>query len=364
MAGQAVAPSLPAEKTGIWNDVASMNWSEFRPIEALACVPAIISLITFGLALGDMTAALAASSGALVVGFGAFQQDFRHPAEPMLLVSVGMSLSAGIGTLAHASLPLDLTCVALWGFGLGLMNIVGRGPGWLALQGSTALVIAAAFPATPVYAAWRFILVLAGGAVQLAIVLAIRWLAPGHLFAPATNASFTVRSILSQIRDMIASRAPGLGHAIAMALAVSAANLLYRMLDMPNGYWVPMTVLLILRPAARETAARALARLAGTLCGAGLLTLLMAFLRPPVPVLVGLIAATAWTCYAFLRVNYAIQSLAITMYVVLLFAIAGLPEPLVALHRAVATLLGGVIALLAHLVGIAAMRFRRRHDTV
>jgi hypothetical protein len=92
MAGQAVAPSLPAEKTGIWNDVASMNWSEFRPVEALACVPAIISLITFGLALGDMTAALAASSGALVVGFGAFQQDFRHPAEPMLLVSVGMSL--------------------------------------------------------------------------------------------------------------------------------------------------------------------------------------------------------------------------------------------------------------------------------
>lgn len=153
MAGQAVAPSLPAEKTGIWNDVASMSWSEFRPVEALACVPAIISLITFGLALGDMTAALAASSGALVVGFGAFQQDFRHPAEPMLLVSVGMSLSAGIGTLAHASLPLDLTCVALWGFGLGLMNIVGRGPGWLALQGSTALVIAAAFPATPVYVA-------------------------------------------------------------------------------------------------------------------------------------------------------------------------------------------------------------------
>lgn len=363
-AGQAVAPSLPTKKTGIWNDVASMNWSEFRPIEALACVPAIISLITFGLALGDMTAALAASSGALVVGFGAFQQDFRHPAEPMLLVSVGMSISAGVGTLAHASLPLDLTCIALWGFGLGLMNIVGRGPGWLALQGSTALVIAAAFPATPVYAAWRFILVLAGGAVQLAIVLASRWLAPGHLFAPATNASFTLGSILSQIRDMIANRAPGLGHAITMALAVSAAELLYRVLDMPNGYWVPMTVLLILRPAARETAARALARLVGTLCGAGLLTLLMAFLRPAVPVLVGLIAATAWTCYAFLRVNYAILSLAITMYVVLLFAIAGLPEPLVALHRAVATLLGGVIALLAHLMGIAAMQFRRRHDNV
>ena len=108
----------------------------------------------------------------------------------------------------------------------------------------------------------------------------------------------------------------------SMALAVSAAELLYRVLDMPNGYWVPMTVLLILRPAARETAALALARLGGTLCGVGLLTLLMALLRPAVPVLVGLIAVTAWICYAFLRVNYAILSLTITMYVVLLFAIA------------------------------------------
>src|ERR1700722_21017610 len=207
-AEQAVAPSLAARKIKIWNDVTSMNWSEFRPFAALACLPAIISLITFGLALGDMTAALAASSGALVVGFGAFQQDFRHPAEPMLLVSVGMSLSAGIGTLAHASLPLDLTCVALWGFGFGLMNMVGRGAGWLALQGSIALVIAAAFTATPVFAALRSLLVLAGGAVELVVVLAIHWLAPVRFLAPAANASVTVGSILSQVRAMIERRAP------------------------------------------------------------------------------------------------------------------------------------------------------------
>jgi hypothetical protein len=54
-------------------------------------------------------------------------------------------------------------------------------------------------------------------------------------------------------------------------------------------------------------------------------------------------------------------SMAITMYVVLLFAIAGLPEPLVALHRAVATLLGGVIALSTHLLGIWVMRLSRRN---
>jgi hypothetical protein len=361
-AEQAVAPSLAAGKIKIWNDVTSMNWSEFQPFAALSCLPAIILLIACDLALGDMTAALAASSGALVVGFGAFQQDFRHPIVPMLLVCLGMSFSAGIGTLAHASLPLDLTCVALWGFGFGLMNVEGRGPGWLALQGSIALVIAAAFPATPVFAAWRALLVLAGGAVQFVVVLTIHWLAPVRFLAPAANASVTVGSILSQVRAMIEGRAPGLAHAFTMALAATAGEVLYRVLEMPNGYWVPMTVLLILRPAARETAARALARLLGTLCGAGLLTLLIALLRPSIPVLIGLIAVTAWACYAFLRVNYVILSMAITMYVVLLFAIAGLPELLVALDRAVATLLGGAIGLITHLLSIWVMRLWHRSD--
>jgi uncharacterized membrane protein YccC len=49
---------------------------------------------------------------------------------------------------------------------------------------------------------------------------------------------------------MTEGRAPGLAHAFAMALAVSGGEVLYRVLEMPNGYWVPMTVLLILRPAA------------------------------------------------------------------------------------------------------------------
>jgi len=338
-----------------------MGWAEFRPLEALACLPAIILLLASGLALDDPLAGLAASSGALVVGFGAFQQDFRDPAVPMILVSIGMSFSAGIGTLVHVSLPLDLACVALWSFGLGLMNVVGRGPGWLALQGSIALVLAAALPATPVYAAMRFVLVLAGGAVQFFVVQAIRSLATGRLFAPNVDASVTVESILSQVRAIITGHAPGLPHAVMMALALSVGELVYQALDLPNGYWVPMTVLLILRPAARETVSRGLARLIGTLCGVVLLTLLMALLRPAVPVLMGLVAATAWTGYAFLRVNYMVLSLALTMYVVLLFAIAGLPEPVVALRRAVATLLGGAIALLTHLLGLGVVQLWRRY---
>ena len=195
-AEQAVA----ARKIKTWNDVTNMNWSEFRPFSALACLPAIILLIACAqhwLRLGS------AGRGVWSVPTGL---SSLHRADARSLPRDEL-LCGRRGTLAHASLPLDLTCVALWGFGFGLMNMVGRGPGWLALQGSTALVIAAAFPASPVFAARRSLLVLAGGAVQFIVVLAIHWLAPARLIAPAANASVTVGSILSQVRAMMEGRA-------------------------------------------------------------------------------------------------------------------------------------------------------------
>jgi uncharacterized membrane protein YccC len=57
------------------------------------------------------------------------------------------------------------------------------------------------------------------------------------------------------------------------------------------------------------------------------------------------------------RVNDAIFAVSITASVAFLLAIKGLPEPAVAVHRAIATLLGGALALLAH------VRFFRPRST-
>jgi hypothetical protein len=43
----------------------------------------------------------------------------------------------------------------------------------------------------------------------------------------------------------------------------------------------------------------------------------------------------------------------ITGYIALLFAFGGLPEPLVALHRVIATAIGGGVALAAHFLYVA-----------
>jgi uncharacterized membrane protein YccC len=114
-----------------------------------------------------------------------------------------------------------------------------------------------------------------------------------------------------------------------------------------------MTILITLRSELRDTVKMTVTRVIGTICGAGLATLVIALLRPPLITVVVLIAATAWGCYALFRVNYALFALCVTAYIVWLFAFGGLPEPVVALYRVIATTIGGVVALAAHFLYVA-----------
>jgi hypothetical protein len=343
-------PQTPRSLATTWTETLRLDWTEFRPIEALYCLPAILGLLVLGLLIGQQFPALVASTGALTVGFGAFQRMFRDPRTPMIAVAIGTSVSAAIGTLANAWLPAELFCAALWGTGIGLMKLVHPGFGWLAMQGGIALVIAASFPATPEYALLRLLLVLAGAAVQFATIITLRRLAPGPfpISDDPSTGSRTVSGVLREAADILLGGAPGRAFALTSGAAVMAAELIARSLPFPNGYWVPLTVMLLLTPDARETTTRAFARIAGTILGAGILTLLMAALRPSQWWTVPLIGVAVWSCYALQRVNYAALSFCITAYVVLLFGLAGLPEPQVALDRALATALGGIIALLTH----------------
>ncbi len=329
-------------------ELLQLSWSEFQPIAALYCLPAILGCIVLGLVLGQPLPGLVASTGALAAGFAFFQPAFRDPRIPILAVAIGASLSAAIGTLANAWLPADIVCAGLWGTGLGLMNMVDPGFGWLALQGGIALIIAASFPATPEYAALRLVLVFAGAVVQGAIVLSLHRLMPGHFHSVTHQQGRTVRGVLQETADILAGHLPGRNYAFALGAGVALGDLLVRLIDLPNGYWVPLTVMLVMRPAARETSSRAVARLVGTIAGAALVTLLMAVLRPSPPWIIVLIGAATWGCFALQRVNFAALSFCITAYVVLLFALMGLPEPMVALDRTIATALGGAIAVLAH----------------
>ena len=133
-----------------------------------------------------------------------------------------------------------------------------------------------------------------------------------------------------------------------------------RALAVPNGYWVPMTALLVLKPDFQQTLSRGIARVAGTLAGAAVATLLATLLRPGPVTLAALVVLFAWLCYTLVRVNYAVYAVCITSYVVFLLSFMGLPEKQLVVHRAINTFVGGLVALLAYAYFLPARIVRAR----
>ena len=131
-------------------------------------------------------------------------------------------------------------------------------------------------------------------------------------------------------------------------LTVAAAAELARYLALANGYWVPMTALIVLKPGFKETLQRGLERVAGTLLGAVLATLLARAL-PSEPITVAvLIMLFAWGAYALINVNYGLFAVFLTGYIVFLLDFGGLSTSVVVARRTVNTALGGGLALLSY----------------
>ena len=196
-------------------------------------------------------------------------------------------------------------------------------------------------PLTRGEAAGRAAFVLAGGLAQTIVmsILLRRW---PEVETTPERWSWTRASI--HFTDALTWRSPLGRYAFRACVAVMIATAIERSFGLSNGYWAPMTALLVLKPTMRETSARTLQRLAGTLAGAGLITILAHVLVLPPAGLIALVLAFAWFSYAVQFVNYAAFTSSITAYVVLLLAIADAPEAESIAHRILATGIGAAVS--------------------
>jgi len=154
----------------------------------------------------------------------------------------------------------------------------------------------------------------------------------------------------ASIRANLSLHSSAFRHAIRLGIALALATALYQVFHLPveRGYWIPMTVVLVLRSDFLTTFTRGIARLLGTMLGAVLTTLLVVFLAPSQPVLVAIITIAAYLMYSTLFANYAIFSVAVTMAVVFLLSFTTHQTVMTAVYRAIDTAIGGVLALLMY----------------
>ena len=301
---------------------------------------------------------MVAAGGALSVGFGAFQQLSHDRAMPMVLAGLGMAFATLLGSVLGGHAVAFALMLALWAGFLGLATTLGAGAWWSILQWVIAMLVAGSKPGGILAGLDRTLLVLAGGGLQTLIVSAV-WrlkLLPEAVTQPLPRAP--LRTAARLLRRHATLRAPTGRYALVLALSVGGLDLIARRLSLPNGYWAPMTLMILLKPGFRDTFRRGVDRIFGTLAGAGVATLLAAVLRPDEWIVAVLVVTAAFGAYTLLKVNYLAYSVCITAYVAFLLTLNGLPEPVVAADRVIGTLAGGLTALFVHAGWTASERAR------
>ncbi|MGH9102706.1 MAG: FUSC family protein [Acidimicrobiales bacterium] len=137
-------------------------------------------------------------------------------------------------------------------------------------------------------------------------------------------------------------------HALRLAVALAVATGVSHLFPFGHGYWLALTVMIVLRPDFAATFTRGLSRSIGTLVGVGLVTVVLATLRPGSGALIGLTVAFYWGAITVLLANYAAFSVCIASLVVTLLAFTGAPEVALAADRSIYTVVGALLALLAY----------------
>jgi hypothetical protein len=513
---------------GLAREARTVRRDQFELITAARCTLGVLIPLFIGVATGGVADGVAAAVGALGAGFGSLQGAYRTRLATTLVLTVGMAVSALVGSLAARSSPGTVVLVGAWGLLAGLMAALGQASLIVGLQWVVAVLVVAAIPMTPGQALVRSGMVLAGGLVQIVLVVVLwplrshavertalsgvyaqlaefaRALGTGSSLFPAgaglndagrvlgdpqpfsrrgdllafqalfdeaeririqlvalgrhrsrvadaggdtgpftslaaeaarvldavaesitrdnppgsppgvvealeaacaaiehgatgsagtwvnTEAGATARAIAGQLRSALRIAAASAGrpdaaafgdrplpqrhtaapairegavtlrsnlswqsasfrHAVRLSAVLVAATLVDRYSSLPRGYWIPLTALVILRPDFSSTAVRGLSRIAGTLAGAALATLLTALLRPGTVGLALLFSAASFFAFLTVRANYALFTISVTAYVVFLLAFVRLPALTAVSDRLVDTLIGGALAIIAYL---------------
>jgi uncharacterized membrane protein YccC len=189
------------------------------------------------------------------------------------------------------------------------------------------------------------------GELRAAVDLAVSWQGEGappddpvrhRRSRPPELATRGARAIL---RANLTLRSSAFRHAVRLAVTVAAAAALYRALDLPHGYWVPLTVLFVLRPDFGSTFTRGLQRYIGTAAGVALATVIAAAFHPGPYALAALCTVLAVGIFAFLLSNYGLFTLSVTAFIVFFVAFGGIPEYKTALQRLLASVIGATLTL-------------------
>jgi uncharacterized membrane protein YccC len=153
---------------------------------------------------------------------------------------------------------------------------------------------------------------------------------------------------LSVLHANLSLQSTAFRHGVRLGATLAVATALYRLLDLPRGYWVPLTVAFVLKPDFGATFSRGLQRYAGTVIGAVLASAITAVLDPGHWTLVVLVGIFTVGMYTLALANYLLFTTSVTGLIVFFVAFDGVSEWTAVTDRLLDTIIGGALTLAAY----------------
>lgn len=348
----------------ISEDTTAFPWAKRTPGSGVVAIIAMAIALLVGWLTGHMSAGAIAAGSAFTVGFAVFHEALASVLLSMLAVTLGIGSATLIGSLVAPWAPLVLLVAFVAAVNYGLLAEIGPTEGWIGQQSGVFAIIASYFANGPHYALGRTGMVLAGGGLQMLVfwvfyLLRPKLREPGE---PRTHEQIPrrLRELWQCLSDEVRINHHSVSYVVRLSLVLLTSTAIYRYYHVRNGYWIPMTALLVLKPQWASTLSRGIARMLGTVAGAGFAVVLAWLLPLPTPFLPTMVIVSALGCYALQAVNYAAFSFFITLYIVFLFRFGGFSETEAAQIRLVNTFAGGSLALAIDALWKAMSAQRRR----
>jgi len=324
--------------------------SEPRPAlrrGALVAVPVGLALL---LELGlDSPTKGAIGTGALLAGFPGLDAPARTRAEWQAATAPLIGIAAALGVLTGSSPVLAVLTMAVVGAAAGYCFAVSLRVSIAGLSVALSLLIAQGLPLDFADTLPALAFATAGGLLQATWSLCV-W-ASGDREEEGGEGGWSTHAALVALRSNLTLGSVSARHALRFGAALAAGVASYWLLGMSeHGFWIPLTILFVLRPEQDETFRRLILRAVGTLAGLAIATALAEWLGGDgLAVGLALTIATGFA-YGLLTVQYALFTAAITTYAVLLADSIGEAALHAAGQRALATAIGIAIAGFAFLV--------------
>ena len=146
--------------------------------------------------------------------------------------------------------------------------------------------------------------------------------------------------------DNLSLKSSHFRHALRVTLALTIGYTVSLFFDFGHGYWILLTIVAIMKPAFSITKQRNWYRIAGTFIGAVSGFLILYLIKDGTVLFIILMLAMI-LAYAFMKVNYFVASVSITLYVLIWFHFLN-PQHLTSVlkDRVIDTLIGSIIAFL------------------